>query len=83
MSKTEIRRFIAIMEFFYGFLFGGAIFASLLAFLIAPDVPSGLFFGVCIFSIFMFLCMLSRYCIIRIKLSLINMESKKEDKEKI
>lgn len=75
MNKVEIRRFLALMEFFYGFLFGIAIFSSVLAFLMSPDFLSGLFFGVCIFGFFLFLCMIARYCIIRIKISLHSLES--------
>lgn len=70
MNKVEIRRFLAIMEFFYGFLFGVAIFAAVLAFLMSVDFLSGIFFGICVFCFFLFLSMITRYCIIRVKISL-------------
>lgn len=80
MGKAEIRRFIAIMEFFYGFLFGVALLGAVLVFLISPDFLVGALFAICVFSFFIFLCMLTRYCIIRTKISMQILESNIESK---
>ncbi|RDU64217.1 hypothetical protein CQA53_07775 [Helicobacter didelphidarum] len=69
MNKTEFRRFISLMEFFYGFLFGVAIFAAALVFLISPDFFLGILFAISVFSFFLFLMALVRYCIMRSKLA--------------
>lgn len=69
MRKTEIRRFLAVMEFFYGFLFGVAIFGAALTFLTSPNFFLGILFAVCIFAFFIFLTAITRYCIIRIKIA--------------
>lgn len=80
MGKAEIRRFIAIMEFFYGFLFGAALLGAVLVFLISPDFLVGFLFALCVFSFFIFLCMITRYCIIRTRISMQMLESNIESK---
>ncbi len=69
MNKTETRRFLAIMEFFYGFLFGVAIFGATLTFIIMSNFFIAILFSICIFSLFIFLMILVRYCIIRVKIA--------------
>ncbi|TLD84334.1 hypothetical protein [Helicobacter trogontum] len=69
MYKTEMRRFLAVMEFCYGFLFGVALFGATLTFLITPDFFPAVLFAVCVFAFFIFLAAIVRYCIIRIKLA--------------
>lgn len=69
MNKTEMRRFLAVMEFFYGFLFGVAVFGATLTFLVTPDFFVGILFAVCVFAFFIFLTTITRYCIVRIKLA--------------
>ncbi len=80
MNKAEMRRFLAVMEFFYGFLFGVAIFGATLVFLIVSDFFIAILFSVCIFSMFIFLTALVRYCIIRIKISQQTLEATLECK---
>lgn len=69
MHKTEMRRFLAVMEFFYGFLFGVAVFGATLTFLVTPDFFIAILFAVCIFAFFIFLTAIVRYCIMRIKIA--------------
>lgn len=69
MNRVEVRRFLAVMEFFYGFLFGAAVFGATLIFLIIPDFFLGILLAVCIFAFFIFLLVLVRYCIVRIKIT--------------
>lgn len=69
MNKPEVRRFLSLMEFFYGFLFGVAIFGATLVFLVTPDFFVGILFAVCVFAFFIFLTAITRYCIVRIKLA--------------
>lgn len=64
-----MRRFLAVMEFFYGFLFGVAVFGATLTFLVTPDFFVGILFAVCVFAFFIFLTTITRYCIVRIKLA--------------
>ena len=69
MNKTEIKRFIAVMEFFYGFLFGVAVFSAALTFLIIPSFFTAVLCAVCVFTFFIFLMAIVRYCIVRIKIA--------------
>ncbi len=69
MYKTEMRRFLAAMEFCCGFLFGVALFGATLTFLITPDFFPAILFAVCVFAFFIFLATIVRYCIMRIKLA--------------
>lgn len=69
MNKTEIRRFVSIMEFFYGFLFGVAVFGATFTFLVTTDFFLGILFAVCVFAFFIFLTAITRYCIIRVKIA--------------
>lgn len=68
-KTTEVRRFLAAMEFCYGFLFGVALFGATLTFLIVADFIPAILFAVCIFAFFIFLATIVRYCIMRIKLT--------------
>ena len=81
MTKAEFKRFLSIMEFIYGFLFGASIFAGGLTFLLAPDFFTGILLGVCVFSVFLFLVALIRYFIIRLKLSFRKLELQIESNE--
>ena len=64
-----MRRFLAVMEFFYGFLFGVAVFGATLTILVTPDLFVGILFAVCVFSFFIFLTAITKYCVMRIKLA--------------
>lgn len=69
MNKTEMKRLLAVMEFFYGFLFGVAIFGATLTFLLVQTFFVAILFAVCVCAFFLFLMVIVRYCIVRIKLA--------------
>lgn len=69
MQKAELRRFLSVMEFFYGFLFGVALLGAALTFLITPSFFPAILFAVCVFAFFIFLTAIVRYCIMRIKIA--------------
>lgn len=69
MQKTELRRFLSVMEFFYGFLFGVAILGAALTFLITPSFFLAVLLAACVFAFFTFLTAIVRYCIMRIKIA--------------
>ena len=67
MSNFEIRRLIFVMEFFYGFMFGVAVLGATITFLLTPSFMSAILFSAVVFSFFIFLVVIIRYCIFRIK----------------
>lgn len=69
MHKAEMRRFLSVMEFFYGFLFGVAIFGATLTFIVTTNFFLAILLSVCVFAFFAFLTALTRYCIARVRLA--------------
>ncbi|RDU71013.1 hypothetical protein CQA66_07305 [Helicobacter aurati] len=68
-TKLENRKVLAILDFFYGFFFGCAIFAASLAFIIIPYFFSAILLAVSLFAIFIFLMLMIKYFRMRMELA--------------
>ncbi|RDU60391.1 hypothetical protein [Helicobacter sp. MIT 14-3879] len=68
-KKVESRKILAILDFFYGFFFGTAIFAAALVFIVTPFFFSAVLFAVSIFALFIFLMIVVKYFRVRIEIA--------------
>ena len=69
MKSLDYRRTIGLLDFFYGFFFGIAVFAASLTFIVISHLFSAILLSTFVFAFFMFLMVLVKYLKSRLEIS--------------